>query len=625
MIKPHKSISVFLRDAALSAKLAAMLTVVGILSFVGIMLMLSAIITPSFDRLESEAVAGHVDRTNAALKEYASKVEIAVKDYGVWDDSYKYMNSGGAEFVKNVFSILAFTNLDINGMAYVRNDGSIQYSRYVDIQKQADNAALKSGFDALITSDKVLRLAKSGESANFYARLGNHIVAIAVAKVFRSDGSGTTPGFVVMARQISSEQLSHLIQLDARFGFKDPHRPTTIVEYSENLEVIVDIDGLSGSHIANAHFTIPRDFALLGTRMLKFAVLGTAALLVLVLLVLRRQVSLLVINPLSRVEQHMQGVSASGHLRTLAEPERGDEIGSLIRTLNIMLVQLKELREQVEMQSFKLGQSESAIGVMHNVRNGLNPVNVIVSQMMNIQPAVRPEDAARALGELAREDVAPVRRQKLAAFLTAAIDVSNEQANRYRHDVESARNCLNSVLEMIGQQQTVAHDHIETETCDIIAALEQNAAMARYAARGPIEFECPAGSVAVRANRILLTQVLGNVIANAVEAIAATDRNPGRISVKIRNIPADAGNSVEVQIEDDGEGFDPSLKDQLFQRGFSTRAQRSGGLGLHWCANTIKAMQGSLTLSSPGAGRGATAILTLRAEQEKVVGPLLAA
>ncbi len=49
----------------------------------------------------------------------------------------------------------------------------------------------------------------------------------------------------------------------------------------------------------------------------------------------------------------------------------------------------------------------------------------------------------------------------------------------------------------------------------------------------------------------------------------------------------------------------------LFQRGFSTRKHKSGGLGLHWCANSMTAMQGSLRLESEGQGRGAVAILAL--------------
>jgi len=51
----------------------------------------------------------------------------------------------------------------------------------------------------------------------------------------------------------------------------------------------------------------------------------------------------------------------------------------------------------------------------------------------------------------------------------------------------------------------------------------------------------------------------------------------------------------------------------VFQRGFSTREHKSGGLGLHWCANSMTAMGGTLRLESEGRGMGAVAILTLRA------------
>ena len=59
---------------------------------------------------------------------------------------------------------------------------------------------------------------------------------------------------------------------------------------------------------------------------------------------------------------------------------------------------------------------------------------------------------------------------------------------------------------------------------------------------------------------------------------------------------------VEIAIRDDGEGFDAADAPDLFQRGFSTRAHKSGGLGLHWCANSMTAMEGSLRLESDGSG-----------------------
>lgn len=607
----------FVRNASLGVKLAAILTLAGIVGFVGIFALLMMVITPSFSRLETTAVDGHIDRTRAALAEYASKVEITVKDYGVWDDSYVYMYDGGTRFEESVFSILAFTNLDVNGMAYVSNDGRIVYTRYVDLAAQADDPVRKEAFDRLIVSKSVTDLARRSESANFYARFGDSVVAVAVAKVLRSDGTGTSPGFVVMARQISSQQLSTLLQLEAQFGLGRAHQPTAVRERPRTLDIAVDIDGLNHIHIANANFVVQRDFTLLGQRMLLLTVVGTAVLLAMVLLVLRRMIGRLVIVPLANVEDHMLDVSASGQLKLLPEPVRGDEIGSLVRSFNAMLAQLKDLREQVEIQSFKLGRSESAIGMMHNVRNGLNPISVIVSQGMNADAVIPMEDANRALSELSRDDTPSVRRQKLTAFLLAALEMQRTQSEKRREDMVSARDCLNNVLEIIGHQQALAHERIETRPCDILSVIHQNAALARYATSGPVEFVCPEKGEMAEVNRILLSQVVGNLFSNAIESISNAGRNPGRITVAMDRFTRPDGDVVEIRIIDNGEGFDQQKSQQLFRRGFSSRTQKTGGLGLHWCANSINAMQGTLTLVSPGPDQGATATITLRAAGDR--------
>lgn len=71
--------------------------------------------------------------------------------------------------------------------------------------------------------------------------------------------------------------------------------------------------------------------------------------------------------------------------------------------------------------------------------------------------------------------------------------------------------------------------------------------------------------------------------------------------------------TARIAIRDDGEGFAAERTPTLFQRGCSTRAHKSGGLGLHRCANAI-AMHGGLKLESEGPGRGAVAVLTLAEE-----------
>jgi signal transduction histidine kinase len=441
--------------------------------------------------------------------------------------------------------------------------------------------------------------------------LGDTLAAVGIAQVRRSDGSGSPRGYVLMARAVTAGQLSTLLQLKASLALDNPVAQVTKTPGTTRTRIAVPIPGPDGRSVATATYTVPRDLSTLGTRMLVLAVVGSSILLAIVLLVLRRMIARLVLGPLKRVEQHMGVVRASGTLGLLTDKERDDEIGSLVTSFNSMLKQLKDLREQLEVQSFSLGRSESAVAVMHNVRNALNPISTILSQGLGTGAPMDRALLDRALGELANEDIPAVRRQKLVAFLAAAIESVEQERSDRREQIAIGREALHHVLEIIGQQQEAAHERPPLDACDITDIVAQNATIARYSGENSIAFTFPSKPQWVMANRVILSQVVGNLFANAAEAIAATGRTSGSIAVTIQQ----KGDSTEIHIRDDGEGFEQSTAPTLFQRGFSTRAHKSGGLGLHWCANSMLAMEGRLDLVSDGKGTGAKAILTLGTAQ----------
>jgi signal transduction histidine kinase len=307
------------------------------------------------------------------------------------------------------------------------------------------------------------------------------------------------------------------------------------------------------------------------------------------------------------VEQHLASVALSGQLAPLEVRHSNDEIGSLVDHLNDMLIQLKDLREQVEIQSFKLGKTESAVGVMHNVRNGLNPVSVILARASDYNSAVSVADVVRAVEELQSPETGLERRIKLASFLKVALTAQLELRQEGLEEIQTARRCLAEVVDMIGQQQELAHEAVETELCDLGDVIRQNAALARYAKSHSVEFKLSDMSCSAVANRILLSQVVGNLFSNAVEAITSASRSKGLVEVSYVN----KSPWLEIHVRDNGEGFEAGTVKRFFERGFSTRKEKSGGLGLHWCANALNLMNGQLELVSDGPGLGATAIIRL--------------
>lgn len=595
--------------ASLGAKLVLILTLVGVAGALGITLLLGSVITPSFNALEAKSIDGHVERTRAALTEYAAKVENAVRDYGDWTQSYNYMASPSTTFERDSFSPLAMSNLGVQGMAYVRPDGGIQIARWLDPATGREQPDLRAAMIRVATHTNLARIIGRNNSGRFYARLGPSIAAVGVAQVRRSDGTGTPRGYVLMARQITSQQISDLLQLDARIDLSATQDREGVTPGRNRMAIAVPIPGANGHAIAAARFHIVRDVSLLGRRMLLLAVAGSTLLLSIVLLVLRRVIARLVLGPLQRVERHMQRVRASGSMALFEDDGRRDEFGSLGRSLNAMLSQLKDLREQIEVQSFALGRSESAVAVMHNVRNALNPISTILSQGIAQAPPIDRSTVDRALGELAKDDLPPGRRAKLAAFVTAALAAEVQGRETMRGELQVGREAMAHVLEIIGQQQKQAHERPSLERCDLSEIVARNAAIARYSDAASIAFSFPAEPHFALANRVILSQVIGNLLGNAAEAVAAAGQGSGCITVTIQ----ETNGSVVVRIRDDGEGFDAATGATLFQRGFSTRQHKSGGLGLHWCANSMNAMAGSLRLESEGRGLGAVAVLTLQA------------
>lgn len=600
--------------SSLGAKLVLILTAVGLVGSIALTALLAALIIPSFNQLETKSIDAHVERTRAALGDFATKVEGAVRDYGDWTSSYDYMVRPNREFERESFSPLAMANLNVDGMAYIGNDGRIVIVRWRDAARNVDRPDQRAAFAAALTQTDFRQFLGAKSSGSYYLRIGRELAAIGVAKVRRSDGTGAPRGYVLMARRITSKALSDVLQLPAMLDLNVAPDANMITSARATMRIAVPIRGSDGNAVASAAFTVRRDVSVLGQRMLWLAVAGSTLLLMVVLAMLRRMITTLVLRPLARVESHMQMVRTSGSLGLFPDEVRKDEIGSLGNSFNAMLQQLKDLRERLEVQSFALGKSESAVAVMHNVRNALNPISTILSQGMAQVPPIDRAVLDRALGELNRDELPPARRAKLVTFVTAALDAESRDRETRRQELQIGREAMSHVLEIIGAQQSAAHERPPLEPCDVTEIIAKNATIARYSGAVSIAFSFPAQSCRVLASRVILSQVIGNLFSNAADAIAAKGTATGSITV---TIDCDA-DSVRIAIRDDGEGFAAEQTPTLFQRGYSSRAHKSGGLGLHWCANSMNAMGGGLKLESDGPGRGAVAVLTLPLAEGRV-------
>jgi signal transduction histidine kinase len=115
----------------------------------------------------------------------------------------------------------------------------------------------------------------------------------------------------------------------------------------------------------------------------------------------------------------------------------------------------------------------------------------------------------------------------------------------------------------------------------------------------------------VQVARVTLQQVFQNLIQNAAESMRDSGRTHGNLCISGGLVPAPDGGSLQLRFTDDGVGVAPENQSRLFERGFSTKSRdTNSGIGLHWCANAMSALGGSLRVESPARGQGASFLVS---------------
>ena len=89
-----------------------------------------------------------------------------------------------------------------------------------------------------------------------------------------------------------------------------------------------------------------------------------------------------------------------------------------------------------------------------------------------------------------------------------------------------------------------------------------------------------------------LVSILGNLIDNALEATLLQQGSGGKVMISM----TDLGNDLIFEIEDQGVGITKGQQQQIFEKGFTSKAEAGHGIGLHLVKGLLKSLSGTITL-----------------------------
>lgn len=588
------------------------------------------VLLPRFEELERAEASTDVLRVERALQAELATLDARCSEWAAWEDANEFVSGGSSAeaFRAHHLSSASLRASRIDLLYLVADDGRVIWGEVRDPATGELVRLPELDFEQLSPGHPFLARDRETPTRGLTLTARGPLLLASRSLV------GTHGGNVILGRLVAAPLLAELRErTEVNFELVEVEsavpalpqefaasitasaEPVILTRDADELEGWTVIDDLRGRPVLLVRADLPRSISAGGREALRYALLSTVAAGLLLLAVLLAVLRKTIVDPLTALTRHAVEIGQSDDYGRAVALDRGDEIGTLSREFERMMRKLEASRAELVTTARAAGMSEIATGILHNVGNVLNSVNVSAELLearlreSRLQKLEKLAELVRAQGDHFGEFVASdPRGRHVAPFLLEVADGLKGEHAELAREVRSLAEGVDHIRQLVAAQQDFARRSELREQVELGSLVDMAWDIVSRSSSGPLpqltrDLE-DLGRVGV--DRHKLVQVLVNLLKNARESVAEARREPGLVRVRI----ASTGGRVRIEVHDDGLGISPENLAKLFRHGFTTKPD-GHGFGLHSCANAAREMGGTLQAESEGSGRGAAFILEL--------------
>ncbi|MDM7999196.1 MAG: CHASE4 domain-containing protein [Dehalococcoidia bacterium] len=327
------------------------------LAVIGTYFIVQAILSSHSRALEREIATHDLEQASRALSQEVATVETAVEVWAPWDDTYRFMQDGNAEYIASNLNASTLLNLDIDFVVYVDPEGQVFYSKAVDAASGTE-VPMPAGLEQFVTGEDLLaRHESETSSVSGIMFLPDNLALVASQPILTSQREGPIAGSLVMGRCLDSEVVQRLREATdlsvelyrvddtdlpedfrlARAALSDGHDTVVRVSDSDTIGAYTLVSEVHGNPAFVLGISEPRDVYAAGQRTARnilYLLLGVGGLFSLLLTL---EIDTLVMCRLRRLAARVAAVSESGNLSDRVSVGGKDEVTAVAQAVNTAL------------------------------------------------------------------------------------------------------------------------------------------------------------------------------------------------------------------------------------------------------------------------------------------------
>jgi two-component system, NtrC family, sensor kinase len=632
---------------SLRSKIVIILSAVVLLYAAFDHLMQRTLVYDNFVALERAGAEKDLQRVVHALQ---GEIEHLDRDCAAWAASeglYRFAADGDDEYARKSLVPQTFGSKAIHLLYVCDTKGKVVWGR-IDDPDLGEDAHLEAFPEVALAATHPLLSAPSAPrpiSGVFRTEHGPMLVS---SQPIVGRQGGTARGTLIVGRMLDATLVRELaVRTEVSFELWDFAAPNLSEEARSVLDQLsassrpvfreVDEDHLA-AYVAYPDIrnlpalvvrgALGRGVTARGNSAVHYALFSTVAAGLLLMVVLLYLLQRTVIAPIARLTGHAVAIGRSEDFTRRIESDRDDEVGILAREFDGMIEKVAQSRADLVKAARAAGMSEIATGVLHNVGNVLNSVNVSATLVADRARGSSTADLRKVMDALRPEadDLAAfIARDPRGKHLYPLLDSLSEQLASDQETIQSEVRALcdgiQHIKELVQAQQSHAGRAGVRELVSLGEQIEAALAITGQAIEAGPEIEIhreieELAPTAIDRHRVM--EVLVNLIQNARQSVGESDVRPARIWLRLERVSDDR---VRIEVRDNGVGIRAENLARVFTHGFTTK-KAGHGFGLHASANAATEMGGKLTAHSDGPGRGATFVLELPLPAAAAVGAL---